>query len=198
MLFRSRDFGLGAQVLADLGLSQIRLLSNSDRKIVGIEGEGLAVLPPWQKLSNFSIRAEKADIENAEGSTSDTQPVKVSMTVRYSIATDRVADALRSLDVFVLPSLGEGISNTILESMATGLPIVATRVGGNPELVEEGRFGHLYPATDETRLAELLESYLADEQLRRTHGAAARDAALARFSLDAMMQGYSGVYRRCL
>jgi len=61
-------------------------------KIVGIEGEGLAILPPWQKLSNFSIRAERADIENAEGSTSDTQPVKVSMTVRYSIATDRVAE----------------------------------------------------------------------------------------------------------
>ncbi len=61
-------------------------------KIVGIEGEGLAVLPPWRKLSNFSIRAEKADIENAEGSTSDTQPVKVSMTVRYSIATDRVSE----------------------------------------------------------------------------------------------------------
>src|SRR5438034_3917576 len=60
-------------------------------KIVGIEGEGLAVLPPWRKLSNFSIRAERADIENAEGSTSDTQPVKVSMTVRYSIATDRVS-----------------------------------------------------------------------------------------------------------
>jgi len=61
-------------------------------KIVGIENEGLAVLPPWQKLSNFSIRAERADIENAEGSTSDTQPVKVSLTVRYSIATDRVAE----------------------------------------------------------------------------------------------------------
>lgn len=61
-------------------------------KIVGIEGEGLAVLPPWQKLNNFSIRAEQADIENAEGSTSDTQPVKVSMTVRYSIATDRVSE----------------------------------------------------------------------------------------------------------
>jgi len=61
-------------------------------KIVGLEGEGLAVLPPWEKLSNFSIRAEQADIENAEGSTSDTQPVKVSMTVRYSIATDRVAE----------------------------------------------------------------------------------------------------------
>lgn len=61
-------------------------------RIVGIENEGLALLPPWQKLSNFSIRAETANIENAEGSTSDTQPVKVSLTVRYSIATDRVAE----------------------------------------------------------------------------------------------------------
>jgi len=61
-------------------------------KIVGIENEGLAVLWPWQKLSNFSIRAEQADINSAEGSTSDTQPVHVSMTVRYSIATDKVAE----------------------------------------------------------------------------------------------------------
>ena len=61
-------------------------------KIVGIEAEGLAVLPPWQKLSNFSVRAESADIEGAEGSTSDTQPVRVSMTVRYSITPDKVSE----------------------------------------------------------------------------------------------------------
>jgi prohibitin 2 len=60
--------------------------------ITGIENEGLVVLPPWKKLTIFSIRAEQADVENAEGSTSDTQPVRVSMTVRYSIATDRVAE----------------------------------------------------------------------------------------------------------
>lgn len=61
-------------------------------KITGIEDEGLVILPPWKKLTIFSIRAEQADIEGAEGSTSDTQPVKVSMTVRYSIATDRVSE----------------------------------------------------------------------------------------------------------
>ena len=60
--------------------------------IKGIEPEGLVILPPWQKLSVFNVRAEEATIENAEGSTSDTQPVKVSMTVRYSIMTDRVAE----------------------------------------------------------------------------------------------------------
>jgi prohibitin 2 len=60
--------------------------------IKGIEPEGLVILPPWQKLSVFNVRAEEATIENAEGSTSDTQPVRVSMTVRYSITTDRVAE----------------------------------------------------------------------------------------------------------
>jgi regulator of protease activity HflC (stomatin/prohibitin superfamily) len=61
-------------------------------KIVGIENEGLAMLPPWQKLSLFNIRSEQADIENAQGSTSDTQPVAVSLTVRYAIGTDKVAE----------------------------------------------------------------------------------------------------------
>lgn len=60
--------------------------------IKGIEPEGLVILPPWQSLAIFSIRAEEAAIEGAEGSTSDTQPVKVSLTVRYSIATDRVSE----------------------------------------------------------------------------------------------------------
>src|SRR6267154_1723123 len=61
-------------------------------KIVGIEGEGLAVLPPWRKLALFSIRSEQADVENAQGATSDTQPVAVSLTVRYAIETDKVAE----------------------------------------------------------------------------------------------------------
>lgn len=61
-------------------------------RIIGIEPEGLAILPPWQRLALFSIRAEAANIDNAEGSTSDTQPVHTSLTVRYSIATDRVAE----------------------------------------------------------------------------------------------------------
>lgn len=61
-------------------------------RIIGIEPEGLAVLPPWRKLALFSIRAETANIDNAEGATSDTQPVHVNLTVRYSIATDKVAE----------------------------------------------------------------------------------------------------------
>lgn len=60
--------------------------------IRGIENEGFLLLLPWQKLDTFNIRAESADIENAEGSTSDTQPVKVSLTVRYSIIPNKVSE----------------------------------------------------------------------------------------------------------
>lgn len=61
-------------------------------RIVGIEPEGLATLPPWQKLSLFSIRAEQADINNAPGASSDQQPVHVDMTVRYNIRPDKVSE----------------------------------------------------------------------------------------------------------
>jgi len=60
--------------------------------IRAIAPEGLVLLPPWQKLTVFNIRAEEASIENAEGSTSDTQPVHVSLTVRYSVTPERVAE----------------------------------------------------------------------------------------------------------
>jgi len=61
-------------------------------KIIDIENEGMVILPPWEKLALFSIRAEQADIDKAEGSTSDTQPVHVSLTVRYAILPNKVAE----------------------------------------------------------------------------------------------------------
>ena len=60
--------------------------------IRGLQAEGFTLIAPWQKLDVFSIRAEQADIEDAQGSTADTQPVRVSLTVRYSISPDRVTE----------------------------------------------------------------------------------------------------------
>jgi sugar transferase (PEP-CTERM/EpsH1 system associated) len=107
-----------------------------------------------------------------------------------------VPEMLRTLDVFVLPSLNEGISNTILEAMATGLPVVATAVGGNVELVEHGVTGQFFEARDSAALASRLEEYLIDARLRKRHGAAARQAAVRRFSLAAMVGSYGAVYGR--
>lgn len=107
---------------------------------------------------------------------------------------DDVPDLMRTFDVFALPSLGEGISNTVLEAMATGLPVVATRVGGNPELVEDGVTGALVPVGMHRALADALRVYVDDVALARRHGATARRRAEERFSLDAMVASYLAVY----
>jgi sugar transferase (PEP-CTERM/EpsH1 system associated) len=105
-----------------------------------------------------------------------------------------IADVLRGLDCFVLPSRAEGISNTILEAMATGLPVIVTRVGGNPELVTDGATGSLVPAGDEEALALAMQRYLEEPALASKHGAAARAEAERRFAMDSMVESYRRVY----
>ena len=109
-------------------------------------------------------------------------------------ARSDIPEMLRVLDVFVLPSLAEGISNTILEAMATGLPVIATRVGGNVELVQGAQTGFLVPASDPVAMAQAIRTYLDDRTLLARHGEAARKRAEAEFSLDAMISGYLSVY----
>ncbi|MDP1639269.1 MAG: TIGR03088 family PEP-CTERM/XrtA system glycosyltransferase [Candidatus Nitrotoga sp.] len=107
---------------------------------------------------------------------------------------DDIADLIRQFDVFCLSSLGEGVSNTILEAMACGLPVVATAVGGNSELVEAGITGTLVPSADPKAMAHALLMYYQDSALTRTHGAAGRAKIEARFSMSAMVRGYLNVY----
>lgn len=102
---------------------------------------------------------------------------------------------LRGFDLFVLPSLAEGISNTILEAMATGLPIIATRVGGNTELVEDRQTGTLVPVGDRAALREVLQEYLEDPGLRLRHGQAGRRRAVEKFGLERMVERYRSLYR---
>lgn len=109
-----------------------------------------------------------------------------------------VPEIMRNLDLFVLPSKAEGISNTILEAMASGLPVVATHVGGNPELVEAGRTGMLVPPGDPPALAEAIDSYLRRRHLLAEHGRAARARVEAHFSMAAMVNGYLAVYDHVL
>ena len=107
---------------------------------------------------------------------------------------DDIPTVMAALDVFVLPSIAEGISNTILEAMATGLPVVATRVGGNPELIEEGVGGALIPRSDPGALAAAIAAYTGDAELRRRHGQASRQRAIGHFSLERMAQTYANLY----
>ena len=105
-----------------------------------------------------------------------------------------VPDVMRGLDCFVLPSKAEGISNTILEAMACGLPVVATDVGGNAELVDAGRTGCLVPAGDVEQLAAALISVATDPETARKWGQAGRERVERRFSLQSMVAAYQRVY----
>jgi sugar transferase (PEP-CTERM/EpsH1 system associated) len=104
-------------------------------------------------------------------------------------------DLLRACDVFVLPSLREGISNTILEAMATAKPVIATAVGGNPEIVKEGVTGTLVPPSDPATMADRLLAYVDDPGRAEAHGSAGLARVLEKFSMAAMLDGYGAIYR---
>lgn len=115
--------------------------------------------------------------------------------VEFPGAVDDVPGLLRQFDFFVQPSLNEGISNTVLEAMASGLPIIATDVGGNPELVRDGIEGRLVAPGDVDRLRMALSAYIEDAELRQRQGIAARQRAEDSFSFEVMCARYERLYR---
>jgi sugar transferase (PEP-CTERM/EpsH1 system associated) len=112
----------------------------------------------------------------------------------FAGAIGNVSQVLGALDLFVLTSLNEGISNTILEALASGVPVIASDVGGNPELIDAGRTGSLVPAGSAGGFAAEITRFLAEPDLQRNHGEAARLAAVERFSLTAMVARYRALY----
>jgi glycosyltransferase involved in cell wall biosynthesis len=108
------------------------------------------------------------------------------------------AEHLRAADLFVLPSVAEGMSNSLLEAMATALPCVASAIGGNDDLLAEGPCGRLVPPADraawETALVELIE----DRQQARRLGAAARRRIESEFALPVVVDRYVAIYRDLL
>jgi sugar transferase (PEP-CTERM/EpsH1 system associated) len=105
---------------------------------------------------------------------------------------------MQSMDIFVLGSLREGVSNTVLEAMACGLPVIASATGGNVELVAAGETGALVPPGDPGALAEAIAQYVSDPARRRLCGARARERAVAQFSIGTMLASYRALYDRTL
>ncbi|HYE69976.1 MAG TPA: TIGR03088 family PEP-CTERM/XrtA system glycosyltransferase [Aquabacterium sp.] len=105
-----------------------------------------------------------------------------------------VADVMRALSCFALPSQAEGISNTILEAMASGLPVVATAVGGNAELVDGGSTGLVVAPMNEEAMADAIARLALDPAAAAAMGRAGRARAVGQFSLQAMVARYQGIY----
>lgn len=119
---------------------------------------------------------------------------ELSKRVKFiGLCTD-VPAFLNALDIFVLPSLSEGMSNTLLEAMAVGLPVVASKVGGNPEIIREDSVGRLFNAGDVAGLTSLLEQLIRYPVLRQKLGLAARKLVEEQFSLENMIDRYHDLY----
>lgn len=105
---------------------------------------------------------------------------------------------LKLCDVFCLPSRSEGMSNALLEAMACGLPPVATAVGGTPEVIDDGRTGHLVPSEDHHAMAARILSLLDEPERAREMGRLAREAVEQRFSAESMIQSMVSMYDQLL
>jgi glycosyltransferase involved in cell wall biosynthesis len=122
----------------------------------------------------------------------------IERNVRFLGFRPDVPAVLKALDVFVLPSLSEGLSLALLEALAAGKPVVATRVGGNPEVVIEGRNGFLVPPQDPDALAERIVRLLVNPALADSFGQSGPTRVDPDFTLETMVRRYEDLYRQCL
>ncbi|TWT82759.1 Glycogen synthase [Planctomycetes bacterium CA13] len=123
-----------------------------------------------------------------------TRSLMLQDAIRFCGESDRVSDQLASASMSVLPSLTEGISLTLLEAMATGLPVVACSVGGNPEVVSDQETGILVPPGDPQALAEAMLRLHRDPALAERYGDAGRLRAEKMFCVRKMVRAYESLY----
>jgi glycosyltransferase involved in cell wall biosynthesis len=105
---------------------------------------------------------------------------------------------LRASNVFCLPSRSEGFSNALIEAMGCGLPVVATRVGGNPEAVREGKEGFLVASEDAEAMARQILLLLSQREMALRMGREARATVETRFSMEGMMRRLTSLYSELL
>ncbi|RDV84839.1 glycosyltransferase family 4 protein [Ammonifex thiophilus] len=158
--------------------------------------EALALLPAelrpgWLIVGDGPLRQELEDKARALG---------LSHLVVFAgyRPPEEIPSILKVIDIFVLPSLSEGLPLALLEAMAAGKPVVATAVGGIPEVVQEGRTGYLVPPGDAQALARALLSLLESPDRAREMGEAGRKRVEERFSSQRMAQEVMAIYREAL
>jgi glycosyltransferase involved in cell wall biosynthesis len=171
----------------------------SDALVVGTVArldpvKDLATLVRATALQQASVRlvivgdgAERAALE------ATAHDIGIASRVKFLGHREDARDLLAACDVYANSSISEGISLTILEAMAAGLPVVATQVGGTPEIVDDS-CGRLVPSRDPAALARTLASLAADFPLRQTLGRAARARVEERFTMDRMVREYRDAY----
>ena len=156
----------------------------------------VARLDPVKDLTNLISALKRVDnamlvIVGDGDERNNLEEAAANANVRFTGRRDDVRNLLPAFDVYVNCSITEGISVTILEAMATGLPVIATRVGGTPEVVIDGETGLLVPSRDSDALANAMKGMLANTG---TYGPAGRSRVECNFTMKKMVDQYVQAY----
>ncbi|MCK5267152.1 MAG: glycosyltransferase [Spirochaetes bacterium] len=166
-----------------------RLVSLKDHKTLLYAAEKLIkthLAIKFILIGDGPMRAELESLANT---------LRINDRVQFLGERTDVPDLLNAMDLFILTSLSEGLSNTILEAMSTGIAIVATKVGGNSEIVVDGKTGILIPSGDPKNTAQVICELFLNRVLTKQMGQAARRYVEEKFSLEGMVKGYEGLYK---
>ena len=181
-----RERGLGADALLIGGVGRLNAIKNFAVLIAAFAE--VARRRPDSRLVLVGDGPERQRLED------EIRTHKLTERVTITGLRDDVAEWLATMDVFAHVSRAEGMSNAILQAMAAGLPVVATRVPENEELVIEGVTGRCVGVGTMPDLASALVAYSSDAPARRAHGAAARRRAQSEFPLQRMTEAYRTLY----
>jgi len=191
------DAASRASLRAELGLDDDTLCIGCVANLLPVK-DHVTLLKAAGRLSEQSVAwrllliGDGPEQENLEAFV-DQHP-ELKGRVLFLGSSSRVPELLQAMDVFVMPSIAEGICNSLLEAMATGVPVVATAVGGTPEVVVDGESGLLVPARDAAALSARLLQIWSQPDLRRRLGQNARQRVRDEFSIEAMVRAYDNLY----
>lgn len=155
------------------------------------------LLPAFKQVSPFCRNLKLAIVGSGPllpALEAQSQRLGIREKCVFEPGTRRVPDWLRAMDIFVLPSRSEAMSNSLMEAMACGCAVVASRVGGNPELVQDGRTGLLFESGNVPELAAALHLLMEREALRKALALAGTALIREKFSIAAAAHRMSGIY----
>jgi len=191
--------GPRAQTRAMLGVDDSTIVIGSVGRLVPVKNYSLLMRAAAPLLRSGKGRLVLVgDGPERERLGSEADALGIMQHVQLLGHRNDVHELLAAMDLFVLPSINEGMSNTLLEAMACGLPVVASAVGGNVEIVRDQGDGLLFASNDLDVLRTHLDHLTMNADVRREFGRRARARVEDAFSLDAMVRRYEQFYAQSL
>ncbi|VAX34860.1 hypothetical protein MNBD_UNCLBAC01-1102 [hydrothermal vent metagenome] len=188
------------QVWHDFGLQSDSLLIGIVARL-SIEKDHKTLIKAFQRIAESSMDVKLliiGDGQLKENLKSLVKKLNIENKVKFLGFRKDIPELINILDLFVLSSTMEGVSLTLLEAMAAGKPVIATNVGGNPEVVVDGDTGLLVPSGDPKKMAEAIIKILSDKELAAQMGNAGRKRVEKFFSLEKMVDKYEKIYQEVI